>query len=306
MLTLSVADGTELAKLTEEGKAKTYTLTIGSPAKLPGKTFTFSLTVSDKAPSFTTKAGKAKIDVAKEGSAMDVTVALKDTNSAIDRIFLFDVSDDIMTPPVENPDFEVQAGSINGMKFKIVAKHDKVVPNVTQKVEVGILLANGTTVNSWNPGINGKPIGAPLAITPVQTKPKATQSAKSLTFYKTTPLEGKTIEFGFKKPEAYKLGAARISKDSLNPYKDNSGFELVQCGDGAWNLRFEESKRPTLLNGKLMSSAATLKIELWAEGTYEICDDPASPDYEKPVALKDANGKARTTPTIAKVKVSIK
>ena len=305
-LTLSVDDETALADLTGPGQAKTYALTIKSP-KL-AKTFAFNLTVSDKIPTFTTKAGKGKIDVAKPGSEMDVTVALKNTASGIDKVTLWDVYDDSV-PANECKDFEVVTGSINGMKFKIIPTHDKVVPKITQKVGVKIELANGDVLRSWdeNPATL-KALGAPLSIKPVQTVPKATQSAKSITLYKTTPLEGKTVEFGFKKPEVYTLGEARISKSSLTKYKDGQGFELVRCGEGAWTIRYEGDTRPVLkANGKKLNTAVTLTIELWPEGTYEICSDPTKPaDLGKPVALKNVKGVDQTKPAKVKVKVNLK
>jgi len=247
--------------------------------------------VTDKAPAFTAKAGKAKIDVSKKGTRMDIAVALKNTGSGLASVKLWEM--DSGAPVRESVDFHVPADSVKGLKFSIVPSHKKVVPKVKQNLGVELKLKNGEELRSWE-AAGSKPI----VITPVQTVPKTTQSVEAVTLYKKTPLTGQAIELGLKKPETYKPGAVRISENSLKPFV-NQGFELVQSGESAWTLYFKEGKAPVPKKGVLQSSYV-LKLELWAEGTYDYDGDG------KPIALTDANGNAKTKPAIVKVKVNIK
>jgi len=108
------------------------------------------------------------------------------------------------------------------------------------------------------------------------------------------------VEFGLKSPAVYKLEAARISKSSLTPFAADKGFELVQTGENAWTIRFEGKQKPVLKNGAALKKSYNLKVELWAEGTYDL--DAAG----KPIPLTDAKGAAKTKPGIMTVKVSLR
>jgi len=122
-----------------------------------------------------------------------------------------------------------------------------------------------------------------------------------VTLYKKTPLTGQTVELGLKNPGTYKLGAARISQSSLSPFKTGQGFALVQSGENAWTIYFEDGKAPALKDSKAkLKSSYVLNLELWAEGTY------ALDDGDKPVALTGPDGNAKTKPAIVKVKVNLK
>ena len=80
----------------------------------------------------------------------------------------------------------------------------------------------------------------------------------------------------------------------------------MQSGAGNWTISFKDSMAPKRNNGTDLNSSYTLKVELWAEGTYTI--DPAT---GKAVALQAYNTKTKkwvdkSKPTIVKVKVTIK
>ena len=323
-LTLLVKNKEKLAQLAKPGGDRKLVLTIKAPNKVPGKSVSFTLTISDKAPTFSTKAGKAKIDIAKQGSFMDVTVTLKNAASDIDEVTLWDVPTD-GSPPIPHADFEVLPGSLIGKKFKIVPSHLEVLPNVARKIGVELTLKNGDVLKSWEV-VGGKPIGNPITVKPIQTLPKATLSSKSVTLYKGTPLTGQTVEIGFAKPETYKLGAVQIAPDSLKAfrfakpiddgfggvaYEQVDGLVLEQSGEGKWTIFFEDGHAPAKildLNYKTnkkttnLKASYNIKVQLWAEGTYRLEDDGA--DNMVPKAL--GTGKNASKPRVVTIKVNMK
>ncbi|MCL2110992.1 MAG: hypothetical protein FWH32_01800, partial [Clostridiales bacterium] len=293
-LTLSVKNKEKLAALTGVGASKKYTLTIGSP-KVPSKSFKFDLTVSDAAPTFSLKAGRPKIDIARPGSFMEMAMTLRNAGSEIESVTLWDVQNDSNLDNASK-DFMVPADSIDGARFRIVPRHDKVVPKVNQRVWPVITLKNGDVLKSWE-----VPSGRQISITPTQTRPRVNLTNNAVTLHRDTPLTGQSVGIAFRDPHIYELGdAVRISEASLRPFAAGRGFELVQSGKNVWSVRFEGGMPPALAGTGNLKSSYNLTLEVWAEGTYGL--DGAG----KPIALEDENGKKRSTPTTARVRVNIR
>lgn len=313
-VTLSVKDQNALADLVEGNKNKDvkYVLSIGSPnirkwdAKnkvfTDPKTFLVTLTITAKSPAFSI-GFKNKIDIANPNSAVTATVKLKGTTSDIESVTLWNSLPN-REPVEENTDFKVT--EISGNTFKLAAAHKNLVPGVKKKLSVTVRLKNGQELNSWTVVTGGgkeKVKDKAILITPVQTMGKAYQNKREITLYKTTPFTGETIGLDLITP-GVKLGTVWISEESRKALKfDAGGFRLEQSGENEWVIYFEGDKAPTLPNKKNGKPAElkanyTIKLELWAEGTYRLDSDG------KPISL--ASGKAKSKPAIVRVKINIK
>ena len=197
MVTLYVKDGAALKNLlTGTGGNKTHVLKIGSPdlvkpdSRSTPYTFDFKLTVTGKEMSISIAKKSGKVDIANPASAMTVTLGAKNTSPDIAQVDLLTKADDA-APASE--DFRVV--SVSGKTFKIGAAHGEVVPGVAQNVFAKMTLVSGKTFFTKK-----------IAITPSQTKSKATQSTKGVTLYKMDPLRGQTVGVGLKTPTNVKLG----------------------------------------------------------------------------------------------------
>ena len=256
-----------------------YTLYIASSkVSAPVK---IAVTITAKTPSFTV-AKKGKVDIANPNSAITATVKLKNTTSGIEEVKLLDKAGGSVSS-----DFEAVLTGANTFTVKI-KDGSKLAPGVTKKPVVEIKLENELTTMT-----------KAISIAPKQTAGKKVQSRSSITLYKAQPLQGETVSLNLKAPVS--LGAVQIQQASLNKMKfDTGGFELVRNGENDWTIIFKDGKAPTKLNKKnkdVLKSSYTLKLELWAEGTY--IDDSG-----KAAPIKD--GKKASKPTVVKVKVYIK
>ncbi|MCL1896099.1 MAG: Ig domain-containing protein [Clostridiales bacterium] len=292
-LTVRLHSATELADLlaANGGRDVKYKLTIKSPSLTSGKSFSVNLTLTEKAITGKIKT-KGKIDVANPNSAVTATLTLTNTSSKIASVQLYKGS-------MPSDDFMVTG--ISGNTFKIVAAHKGVVPGVQQA-----LVAEVTLKNSFAGVSNVK-----LKIKPVQGKGKATQSRKSVTLYKSTPMYGSgPIKLDLKKPANAKLGAVSVNQASVKGMKfSEGGYRLERNGSNDYSICFDGGRAPVVTNkktGKLgkLKSSYTLKLDLWADGTYTLDGNG------QPVALGyyNASGKwvAKSKPTTVKVKVVIK
>ena len=146
-----------------------------------------------------------------------------------------------------------------------------------------------------------------MTVTPTQTRSKAAQSAKAVTMYKSQPKASSApVKLNLTTPANVTLGEVSITGASLKACKFSSGgFELERMGPNDYAVRFKDGKAPAVYdkNGKLqnLKSSYTLKFELWAEGIYDGFDGDG-----RPLPIKDASGKNKTSPTIVTVKVNIK
>jgi len=140
---------------------------------------------------------------------------------------------------------------------------------------------------SLNVSINDVPFTKPLTITPTQTASKAVQSKKEITLYRSAAKIGEEITFDLTAPANVKLGDVKIQGSNLSV-----NFELVRTGQNNWCIRFKDGEAPDWYGN------TTIKLELWAEGTYEIKDG-------KIAALMNGT-KTASKPTIVSVKVNIK
>jgi hypothetical protein len=173
------------------------------------------------------------------------------------------------------------------------------VPGVKKQLGVALTLTDGeTTFTTWS---HGK--GKLLSITPAQTTAKAFQSKKAITLYAGAPLTGEAIDLNLITPPGVQLGAVCINQASVAAMKFNStlpnnGFELQQSGANQWTIYFKGGKAPEAAKGKLKASY-TLKLELWAEGTYK---DENNDGIPEPLT----EGTKKSKPTLVSVKVNIK
>ena len=327
--TLTVKDQGALAGLlASNGADKSYKIEFFSPAldRAHGldpagskhQKFAVTLKVTKKAPGMTLTA-KGKVDIANPGSAVTVTLGAPNTTADISTVRLLAGKE--AGAPLSR-DFKV--ASVSGKTFKVAAAHKTVVPGVSQTVWVQVVLKNGVVYsNSLN---NSKS----LKITPSQTVGKARQSAKAVTLYKLDPLRGQTASLGLKTPANVKLGGVRLNQAALNGFKlvpsncdpgdikYRDGFRLEQGGSDSWAICFKDPAAPQatkVVNGKTtitdLKSSYKLKLELWAEGTYTICDDPSDTvNYGKPVALGYYNASgawvSKSKPTYVYITVKIK
>jgi len=295
---LSVENDANLTKLLGNKNAnKKYKLNIGSDSvrdsKGKIKIFPVTLTVTAKAPTF--KVGlKGKIDIANPGSALNATATLTNTTSGIKSVTLYNqniVSKKVQPPVTPNYDFEVY--DVDGRTFKIRAAGRDVVPGTTTKLSVRIELENGQTLNSWTTA--GK--DSPITIKPAQTTGKTWRSKSAVTLYKANPLTGEAIGLKLTTPANVQLGKVEINAASVKAFRDE-GFELKRSGENDWILYYKKGTIPELVNGKKLGSSYTVKLELWAVGTYGL--DSSG----KAVALQA--GKAKSKPAMVSIKVNIK
>ena len=289
--------GGDLEKLTDKGKDKSYILNIGSQ-KLHDvtdgfPTFPVTLKVSDKPPGFTVSQ-KGKIDIANTESGIDAAIKFTNGDSEIASVKLY--NDSACT--IENESYTVAA--VSGTSFRIaVTKGKKIVPGVKQNLWVVISLKSGGELRS--------PANKPLAFTPSQTAAKATQSLKAVTLYKSTPQYGSEgVLLGLTTPANVRIGEVVINQASVNSMKlSDGGFRLEQNSANTYSIYFAGGRAPGVLgkDGRLaaLKSAYTLKLDLWAEGTYTLNS------AGQPLPLTDpATGKAMSKPTTISIKVMIK
>ena len=229
-------------------------------------------------------------------------------------------------------DFWVDPASIVGNTFKITPTNTKVVPGFAQRLSIAIELSNGEVLTSW--AIGSKKIGGvvretitsnkTITVKPMQTMARAALSRNAVTLYRLTPHTGESVTFGLTTPANVKLGAVQLDQaaltklgltDGTNP---SDGFRLVQNGQNSYTVCFIDGKAP-IPRGKASSAALkpgyTLRVELWAEGTYVLIDpstglETTAKTIGAPEALvmKNKAGKvvARSKPTTVNVKVNIR
>jgi len=302
-VTLTVKDRAALTGLLgANGADKKHTMSIGSNSlfdtkngKTVYRTFSFTLTVSGKDQAGSVSV-KGKIDIANPDSAVISTVNLSNTTSEIDTVELLN--------PAGTQSGDFTAYITGGKTFTIKTAHKQVVPGVQYKLNARVTLKNGFSFEKA------------LTLKPIQTKSKAVQTVKAVTLHTRTPLTGQTVGVDLKTPANVKLGAVRLNEPALKKLKlvdadtnlANDGFKLEKNGANNWTVYFNAAKAPKALDKKgnavKLGKSYTLKIELWADGTYEFDGNG------KPVALgvTDSKGKfnAKSKPTIINVKVNIK
>ena len=299
LMVLYVNDNDALKKLRLNGNDTKYTLNIVSRNySVPCKPCSITLNITSNAPSFNISLGKAGIDIANPDSFQTATVKLNNVTSGISSVWVFDSTIDALAGK-ESKDFYV--GSISGNTFTVKALNDKLVPGLTKKLSVEIRLWNGQMLKSWGPDKYGVIKDKPINITPKQTIGKKWQSKSAVTLYKAVPLAGEDIELGLTTPQNVTLGFAQINEASLKAMNfKEGGFELSQNGHGVWTIHFKDGKAPVPKKGNL-SPSYNLKLELWAEGTY---DTEVKDGNTIAVPLKA--GAKQSKPTYVTVKVFIK
>jgi hypothetical protein len=299
---LSVKSKTILNQLRLNGKDTKYVLRLGSDsikdAKGNVKTIAFTLNVTDKTASMSISQ-KNRIDIANPKSAITATIKLANTGTTIDSVRL------LGSGGAASTDFKAE--NISGLTFTIAAAHSYVVPGVAQKLTVEAKLKNGQTLFS------------DITVTPAQTG-RAFQSKKAITLNKFTPLTGEEVRLGLSAPANVKLGHVQIEQKSLAACKFTSGgFRVVQSGAENCTIYFDGGQAPQVihpvtLNNNLKGSY-TIKLELWAEGTYRLVDPlTGNPTTDKlngraePLGFTDANNKfiPKSKPMTISIRVNIK
>ena len=301
-VTLTVKSALALPALTKsDGSAKKYTLAIGSDylktAAGAYNTLKFTLTVKGKSAKISSIKLKGAVDIANPASALTATVKLTNASSGIASVKLFPAGD-------TNEHKLFNSVGATGKTFRIRAANPQVVPGVKHSVDVEVTLENGQTLPLWN-----------ITVKPKNSAGKAWQSKKAVTLNRWTPRTGESVGLRLRAPTGVKLGAVRINQACLNGFNlttdgeaanKSDGFRLAKNGENEWTIYFADETAP-IPAGKTyassLKSSYTLKLELWAEGTYKLGPDG------KPVALeyKAANGKiTKSKPVMVKVKVNIK
>ncbi|MCL2110870.1 MAG: hypothetical protein FWH32_01175 [Clostridiales bacterium] len=312
----------------------TYRLNIGSENILgkngKPRTFAVNLVITGKEASVSVTS-KGRIDIANPNSEIANTLRLRNVTGEVASVRLLEQEFEIFEGKRllsagrgnESRDFEVT--SLNGNRFTVGLKHGAVAPRVRQNLSVEVTLTNGLKVRSW--GYKERRVvryrwfvgtDRPLSITPVQTIGRAWQSARAVTLYKDAPFGGAPIGFDLTTPANVSLGAVRIQPTSVRNFQDG-GFELLQNGPNDWTLGFKDGKVPVLVdrNGNPtmtratnsrpsirtpLKSSYTVKIELWAEGTYRLADDGKGTLV--PVGI--GSGRNVTKPRVVNVRVNIR
>ena len=297
-ITFSVTDKTLLSPT-----AKAVALEFNSGSSPLAKPLKISLSVTGKEASFRVSQ-KGKIDIANPASEVTASVTLLNTTSAIADVKLYDQAFDAnkkFIDPVAagaglSTKFEV--GAINGNTFTIKAKNGTLVPGAAKKLSLFIVLGNGDVITSWVTSAGGlvKDTKA-ITIKPAQTVFKAKQDKKAVTLYKLAPQVGERIDLEFSTAAGARLGDVEINMASVSR---NDYFELARGGKNTWELKLKDGFDPYLLNGKgksVYKAGYTVKLELWAEGTYEMSGGRAIPRVD---------GKFKTKPTIVSIRVYLK
>ena len=213
-------------------------------------------------------------------------------------------------------DFKVS--SVSGKTFRIMAAHKSLAPGAPKKLSVRVTLVDGTVLDTRTvDGANNVTGDKPVTITPIQGKGKAVLSKKAVTLNRWTPLTGDSLELGLKTPANVKLGAVALNEASLKALKlrvndgtyamASDGFRLVQKGANEYTIYFLNSVAPRPPDNSAgmveLKPSYTVKLEVWAEGTYRL--DATG----RPAALEGVNAKGQTVkskPMMVNVRINIK
>ena len=287
---LVVADSYWLQNLVVDGKSKKYKIYLWSEdlrSINPNvKPIQINLTVERK--DVTAKASyKGKIDLANPHSSVNGTVKYTNTMSSIENILLLNEEQDDL-----HENYEVTATGARTYAIKVKpGRQEQLVPGVAQKVWIYFELKDGTILY------------LDRAITPTQTVGKALQNKKAVTIYKKTTHAGESIGFGLRTPANVKLGNVKINAASV---KNNDHFQVVRNGENSWSVHFKDDFNPDAVDSRgrtIYKSSYTIKLELWAEGTYRMeGGEIKALGYHHP-------GKgfiAMSKPTVVNVKVAVK
>jgi len=262
---------------------KAIVLEINSPSMQFKKPVKISLSVTQNVPKCTVSL-KGTLDIADPKSAITGTVKLTNTTSPVKEILLSGTGSE---------GFKTEVTGANTFRITACAGTP---PGVKRVLVVGVKLQNGVALQA----------SKSVSVTPKQTVGKAIQSRKEITLYKATPLTGQSVGLGLKTPANVKLGEVRLSEAGAAAFKfdttlPNSGFELKRSGENEWTIYFKAGKAPVRADGRTLNANYNLKMELWAEGTYE-----KNPDGSFKDCLRDSAGNAKSKPRMVTVKVNIR
>jgi len=262
-----------------------------------------TMTVTKKEPGATAKvSGSGKIHVAQPGAFVTATLAIKNTSSTIANI----------KPLPEDSDFVI--GEITGPRsFKVHLKPDRLT-NVKMAKQV---IYPEITLKS------GKVVKPKLTLTPAFAAGRKHQSANAATLYRHAPHHGANLSLDILTPKDAKLGFVEIDPVSYNNlgFADGKGLELIPAGHKTWTIAFKNYEAPVMKkldskgNPVALKPNYTLKIHLWAVGTYLTEADGVTPKRDavtgRIIPLHNDAAKAKdrkniTKPTVVNVKVNVK
>ena len=262
--------------------AASIALEINSKDSPFAKPLKLTLSVTDRPFTVQKLSLKGKLDVSSPTPEIRVEAKLGNTNSIIAGVAILDADPFFKASP---------AMPINNTFTLLAADGKKPVPGVKYPVNVRITLLNDTAADRT------------IYITPTQSAAKGQANRNAVTLYKATPHTGEAVALKLTGTAGIKLGEPCINAASV---KNNDHFDLVRAGETTFNIKFKEGFDPMATKGgrSAYKSSYTIKLELWAAGTYQ--EDSSG----KPAALGyyDAKGKwvAKTKPTLVKVKVNLK
>ncbi|MCL2111970.1 MAG: hypothetical protein FWH32_06980 [Clostridiales bacterium] len=354
-----VADRDALRDLMERGRSASsgnfrnlrYRMNIGSDKVKDRngnpRVFAVNLTFTANASSFRLSLNsRTRIDVANPESFQTATVRLTNTTSEIDYVLLYPTIPNNAQRVHESRDFVAEV--TGPLTFNIV-KHpdnDEVVPGVTQRLSVRIVLKNGQEMRSWT-DLNSKMRNSDrtISVNPRHAVGKAT--SRTVTLYRRQPLQGAGFEAAIRTPANVALGVAIIDQNSLNNIRFakpvisgtsvtgsvkyggepglHGGLVLERNGSDGFVMYFEDGIAPSgVFNSKgtlaNLKANYTVRVELWAAGTYALARDehgtllrdakgntmPMIGGNGKVEPLRDERGKARSKATVYNVRVNIR
>ena len=301
---LSVNEATDLGQyLGNRGANKRHTLNIESPT-MPSTFIKLNITITQKAQGFSLTKPRGRIDIAVPGGSLTSTVRLGNVSSGIASVTLYEqrfVGSRLQVPSAVSGLFEVADIVGNAITVKAI-EGVPMAPNVSHRLSVLVRLENGEELRSWTVSTNSSNVTTvkdkPLTVRPVQAKAKGWRSRSAVTLYTAVPASGERIGLALTSPAGVTLSEVGIAAASLKPFAADDGFRLERSGEGEWTIFFAKNRVPALAGRGSLKSSYTVRVELWAEGTYAL--DGAG----RPVALVE--GKARSRPTVVSVRVNVR
>jgi len=324
-----------------DARDKKYALTINSRSLLT-KNITLTLTLAGKEPAYTIAWAKNNIDVASPGSVRTGTVKLAQGTSAIKEVRLYEqafIDPGAKKPVLDRNRMEATLSrdfyaTVTGPgTFNVAIKPERVgyvSPKIAQTLSVVVVLENGQTMRSWATnakGVTAQVKGRTAVINPASAVPRGNPAKLAdTTLYVGQPMQGaKMTTLDINKaaaPLKANVGAVQIQAASVKAF-ENGGFRLERNGENEYSVYFVDDDRPYLVdkNNKRtvvkktgaytpLKANYTIKVELWAEGTYQLNPDGTAkldPKTGKVMPYYSANGKTATTkPLVLNQKVNIR
>ena len=268
---------------------------VGGPTRV--KPLAYHLTVTDKDASVSFSQ-RGTLDIANPASVLQMTANINGDGSALTNVVLSgEGAEHFLVDVTGHRTFELRANpaSLNANKDKF---EERLTPGHRYELAAKVSTAN----NPDGPAGN-------IRISPRQSISRALVGKKAVTLYRQMPKVAEDIPLDL---ASATLGDVRIAPSSYDAFAKRftggGNFEVIRNGHKSWLVRFEDGLVPSIVNknGKPshLKSSYTLRLELWAEGTYRyVYDEQGRP---APAPLVDGQGKSRTRPRLVNVRVNVR